>query len=133
MAFTLDRTTSIGKLRVRLSDTDAGDAVFQDEDLTEFLDEAGSIDRAWARAVLSSITNVGLRQRLARVMGIEADPASVMRELRILATTILDRFDADDATTDSGEYDGLIDVAEMIVDPFGYREYVANEALRSSP
>src|SRR5690348_2216371 len=133
MAFTLDRSTSIGKLRVRLSDTEASDAVFQDEDLQEFLAEGGSIDRAWARAVLAWVTTVGWRQRLARSHGIEADPAVVMRDLRILATTILDRFDASDATSDSDEFGGLFDIAELVYGDFGYRERLASDALRSLP
>ena len=65
MAVTYDLTTAIGKVRLKIADTDITDAHFTDEELQVFLDEAGGSDylaaalalEAWATAISSNMTS----------------------------------------------------------------------------
>lgn len=58
MSTTYDLTTDVGKVRLKIGDTDTAAAQFSDEELQVFIDEAGTVNAsaglallAWANAV----------------------------------------------------------------------------------
>lgn len=73
MATTYDLTTDVGKVRLALGDTGAGDAwVFTDEEITYFL-EQGSVTAAHIAALQALLTAKSYRVKYANVQGVVYD------------------------------------------------------------
>lgn len=127
MSFTYELDTDIGRFRAIFPDTVAASPVFQDEQVEVFLALEGDVRRARARALLVAAADIDLTLRVTEVLGLRVDGAAAARELRLQAEAEYAKADAADAR--SG--DGLFDIAEWAIDPFGAREILANDLMRS--
>ncbi len=126
MAFTLDYSTDRGKVRLLISDIDAGDPVFQDDAIDAFLDIASdsNIKRAAAQALLVIAVNEVLVQKRIKLLDLSTDGPAEAEALRKLATQL--RAEADDE-----EVDGAFDWAESIQTNQQHREFMYKDALRN--
>ena len=126
MAATLDRTTSNGKVRVLIPDTDITDPLFQDEDIAIFIELEEGVKRAAALALETAASNAALTDRVIRsAAGTSTDGAKVADALRARAAALRSQADADEARDGDG-----FDWAEPALAPFGLRNVIINDALR---
>lgn len=131
MTFSYDLLTDVGKFRAIFPDTVEASALFQDEQIVVFLELEGDLRLARARALEVAAADVVLTLRVTEVMGLKVNGAAAAQELRAEAKQERDRAADVDALTDAGE--GLFDIAEWVIDPFGAREHAAATAMRSLP
>lgn len=127
--FSYDTTTDIGKFRAIFPDTVEASPLFQDEQITVFLDLEGDIRRARARALEVAAADIALTLRVTEILGIRVDGAAAARELRLEAQAERERAAEADAAADDGT--GLFDIAEWVIDPFSARDVLAGDVLRS--
>lgn len=92
MNWTYDPSTDAGKVRLRISDTDADRPVLSDEEIAAYLDMAGdSIPLAGAMALESIAVNEILCLKVVNLMGaIQTDAASASKVLMGLAQKLRD-------------------------------------------
>lgn len=127
MAFTYDLSTDTGKVRLLVPDRNSSEPVFQDNEISTFLDlEGGSIHRAAALALETVATDEALVLKVAKLLDTETDGAKLAETLLKRAASLRKQADGQDAR--SGD---LFDWAEMSFSPFAYRERLANEWMRS--
>lgn len=128
MAFTYDLSTSIGKMRLLLKDTDSANPIYQDAEYTAFYDLSGGSElRGAGMAIESAATNTNLRSRVVAALDVRwTDPARQMAELMSRAERLYAQADAIDAQ--SG---GAFDWAELVTTDFSARERLNAELLRS--
>lgn len=90
MTWTYDPSTDIGKVRLRVSDTDTTRRVMDDEDYQAFLDMAGgSVVLAAAMALETIAVNEVLCLKVVNLMGaIVTDAASAAKQLLAQAKTL---------------------------------------------
>src|SRR5688500_16350909 len=98
MAFTYDLGTDVGKVRLIISDIDEGNAanqIFQDEEIQVFLGmEGGQPTLAAAMAFETMGGNETQIQKRIRIMDLSLDGPAVSVELRALAKSLRDRYQA---------------------------------------
>lgn len=129
MTFTYDPTDPIGQVRMNIPDRVEANAVWSDEEITAFLvQEDSNVKRATAAALEAMASDEAYVQKAIRLMDISTDGPAVASELRARAAEL--RKQADDE--DAGDEGGAIDVAEMVLDGFSYREKVTKEIQRGS-
>lgn len=96
MGFTYDLSTDVGKLRLRVGDT-AGVApggsatsgyAFDDDELAQFLTDAGSVGAAAVRALDTLIVSKARRARKFEVPGLTYDDTAALAELRAIRQLI---------------------------------------------
>jgi hypothetical protein len=110
-----------------IADTDASNAVFEDEELDALLVlESSNVLRTAAMALETIASSQVQVLKVIRLMDLTTDGASVSRELRARAKELRARADQLEAAED----DGAFDVAEMTVNHFSWRDQVYNQALR---
>jgi len=120
--FTYDPSTSIGIVRLLTNDKYEAEPIFYDEEITAFLALEGSDTRKAAAKALETIAaDEVLTQKVIKLLGLTTDGAKVAAELRANAAALRSQA----VTGDDSE--GLIDVAEWIVDDFTYRKRIINE------
>jgi len=131
MAFTYDVATERGQVRLLISDTDtatAANQVFTDAEIDAFLAlEGANVRRAAAQALDTIASNEALVQKVLRTVDITTDGAKLADALHKHAEMLRGQAD-DDATLD----DGGLEIAELVVDPFSYRQRLTNELLRGA-
>jgi len=90
MTWSYDPSTDIGKIRLRVSDTDTNRRIMDDEDYQAFLDMAGgSVTLAAAMALESIAVNEVLCLKVVNLMGaIVTDAASAAKQLLAQAKTL---------------------------------------------
>ena len=129
MAFTYDPTQPSGKVRLLAIDTVSTDQQFSDAEIQAFLDlQGGVILLAAAAALDTSAATIARVQGNTKFAGIMLDGSKAAVALSSLAGELRRQcYEGDDGT-------GLspIDWAEMVVDPFSYRDRLVNEMLRRS-
>lgn len=127
MAFTYDLSTSIGKVRKLIPDRDEVNAVFQDDEIQDYLTEnSDSVRRAAAEALETIATDQTLVLKVIKTLDLSTDGAAMMDALlkrASLLRTAADRAEAED--------EALFDFAEMGVTEFQKREIVYKKAQRS--
>lgn len=126
MSFTYDLATDVGKFRAIFPDTVAATPLFSDEQIGVFLSLEGDLRRARARALEVAAADIVLTLRVTETLGLKVDGASAARELRLEAQA--EREKAAEAESRDG---AMFDIAEMIVDDFGYRERLSADLLRA--
>jgi len=127
MTLTCTAGTSIGRVRLLITDTNLVDAVFTDEEINDFLAiENDSVLYAAAMALETIGTSEALTSKVIRLLDISTDGRAVSAELRARAVVLRERADKLEAADD----DGGFDIAETAVNTFGYRQRIYNEALR---
>ena len=114
-------------VRLLIADTDASNAVFEDEELDALLVlESSNVLRTAAMALETIASSQVQVLKVIRLMDLTTDGASVSRELRARAVALRARADQLEAAED----DGAFDVVEMTVNHFAWRDQVYNQALR---
>lgn len=90
MTWTYDPSTDIGRVRLRVSDTDATRRIMDDEEYTAFLAMAsGSVTLAAAMALETIAVNEVLCLKVVNLMGaIVTDAASAAKQLLAQAKTL---------------------------------------------
>lgn len=131
MAFSYDISSDAGKVRLLANDQVTPNHLFEDNEIATFLAlESGSVLLAAALALDTIAGNEALVQKKLTMLagaGIQTDGPAVAKALREGAATLRAR--ADIASADE---DGMIDVAEFGLEPFGRRELTYNAWLRRS-
>jgi len=94
MTWTYDLSTNIGKVRLRVADTNEDRPVMGDEEYAAFLDMAGdSVTLASAMALETIATNEIMCLKVVNLMGaIVTDSASAAKQLRALAQTLREEY-----------------------------------------
>ncbi len=123
MPDTYDPSTDAGRVRLNITDTDvAGEHLFSDAEIAAFLAMAGgNVDLATARALLTTAASEVLVQKRIKLLDLSTDGPGEAEALRKLADTYLS------LAALAGE---SFSYAEMVVDPFSYREKIRKDALR---
>jgi hypothetical protein len=89
--FTNDPSTSIGKVRLLISDVDSVSPIFSDTSIGAFLAMSGSNVRLAAAQALDAIaTSEVLTSKVLKTLDLETDGAKVAAELRAQAKTLRD-------------------------------------------
>lgn len=126
MAFTYELATDLGKVRLLISDTRADLVVFQDDEITAYLEMEGSVLLAAARALEVMAANEAMVQKRITILDLKTDGPATSKELRELAAT----WRKNAADTDSDDEDDFA-IAEQVVDEFTYRDRLLNDYLRN--
>lgn len=122
MTWTYDPTTDVGKVRLRISDTDITRPVLDDEDIEAYLSMAGnSIPLAAAMALETIAINEILCLKVVNLMGaVVTDAASAAKQLNALAKSLRQEASA----TATAESPGFVSI-EMADDFLQRREKYA--------
>lgn len=81
MAFTYDLATNIGKVRLKLADTNTAAYAFADAEIQAFLDEAGTVNLATGLGVRSLLASKALRVKRASLPGLSYDDTAQVAAL----------------------------------------------------
>jgi hypothetical protein len=128
MTASYDPTTSVGRIRLLITDTDTDDAIFSDEEIEAFLAMEGeSILYAAALALRSIAISEALTQKRIRLLDLNTDGPATAAALGKLADNYCERA----KKLEGDEEDAAFDIAEFAGNAFSYRERVRNEALRN--
>lgn len=130
-AATYEVGTDAGKVRLLCQDTDTDDPYFTYEEIQAFLTlESGDVRLAAAQALDAIASSETLTLKKIRQLGgaLETDGPAVAKSLREHAAAL--RKQVADLATGGASVDGLFDIAEMGIGPFGRREIIRNAALR---
>lgn len=131
MAFTYDVTTDRGKVRLLIGDTDDSNAdaqVFADDEVDAFLSlEASDIRLAAAQALDSMGSGEAMIQKVIRIMDLSTNGPAVAKVLHDHAKELRRQ-----VAEGAGDFSGLFDWAEMVVDPFSARERMWKQAQRNA-
>lgn len=84
MAFTYTLSTDVGKVRLKLADTNSSAYAFEDAEISEFLDEGGSVNKAVALGIRSLLASKALRVKRASLPGISYDDTAQVAALKDL-------------------------------------------------
>lgn len=117
MSFTNDPTTSIGLIRMRISDRDSANVIFQDEDLQAFLTFEGDALRASAAALEAIAVNQALTLKVIKLLQLSTDGAKLADTLLKAAGNYRTQAEFIDAASGTD-----FDWATFIDDPFAARE-----------
>lgn len=128
MAFTYDLSDSVGKVRLLIMDNQSANYLFEDSEITAFLEfEADNTRRAAALALETMASNEVYVQKKIELLDLKTDGSVVSKELRARAADLRKQADQAEARDDDG---GAFDIAEMVVDNFTARQRWTNQALR---
>ena len=127
MAFTYDTSTSAGRVRLLIFDTNSASYVFEDAEISVFLTLEGSnVKRSAALALETMASNEAFVQKTIRLLDLQTDGAKTADALMKRAAALRSQADTDEAAEDGGSFD----IAEWVVDDFSARQRVTNEWLR---
>src|ERR1700682_384513 len=122
--FSYDPSSPLGKVRLLAIDTIKDYAYFQDNEIQAFLDlNAGQVQLAAATALDTEAANAALVQGRTRFAGIQLDGQVVAEALSQLAAELRRQVHEGEDGLDASP----IDWAEMVVDPFSYRDRLVNQ------
>ena len=125
MSFTYDLATSIGRVRLLADDRVLATSALTDEELQAMLDLNDGRERlAAAQALDAKAANRAWLQRIT-AEGVATDGAAVAEALRAAAAELRRQEGAGTDDPDPG-----FDIAEMVVDPFTWRQAIRNRSLR---
>lgn len=126
MTFTYtDLSTDAQKVRLLVPDRVEATAVFSDEEIAAFLALEGGVYRAAALALETIAADTAMTLRVTETLGLKVDGARASDALLKRAAELRKRAD------EAGSQDGALwDIAELVVDPFSYRERLGAELLR---
>ena len=127
MKFSYNLSTSIGKVRLLVKDTNILSPIFDDDEIQAFLTmENNIVKRAAALALETIASDEALTTKAISVLELRMDGPAVARSLMERAARLREQADREDAADEGAAFD----VAEMVYDRFSYRERLAKEALR---
>ena len=126
--FTYDLSDNIGKIRLLIMDNQSASYLFEDAEITAFLEfEADNTRRSAALALETMASNEAYVQKKIELLDLKTDGSVVSKELRARAADLRKQADQAEARDDDG---GAFDIAEMVVDSFTTRQRWVNQALR---
>lgn len=133
--FTYDLTTGIGQVRLLVGDVDENSYLVEDEAIAVFL-AGGALELGSTRLAAAEVAMAMAATFAGRATSLSEGGASVnwgdrAKQYRDLATALRTADAEITAAADGAE--GLFDIAEFAIAPFGTREVLANDLLRSSP
>lgn len=121
MAFTYDVSTDIGKVRMLITDRNEARPIFQDAEIQAYLDlEDSSVRRAAAAALETMASDQALVLKVIVTLDLETDGAKVSDALMKRAAVL----------RQTENEVGAFDIAEMITNDFGDREWFAGAIRR---
>ncbi|RJQ04822.1 MAG: hypothetical protein C4551_10105 [Bacillota bacterium] len=129
MTFSYDLSTTRGKVRLLVKDTNYSSQIFQDDEVDAFLTmESNVVKRAAALALETIASDEALTTKVIRALELSMDGPAVARALMQRADKLREQADKEEAADEGAAFD----VAEMVYpgDTFGYRERLQNEVLR---
>lgn len=117
-----DPGTDAGKVRLLIADTDRTDPVFDDNQITAFLDLADDDVRLAAAYALDVIANnMAMVLKVIKTLDLSTDGAATAKSLRDGAQILRDQVESDGDTWA---------IAEFADPPFGYQERMFKQTLR---
>jgi hypothetical protein len=102
-------------------------AILSNAQLQTLIDMEASVKLAAAQALDVMASNEALVQKKVRLLDVQTDGPAVAKALRDHANALRDQAAAELVFDD---VDGAFDIAEMVFEPFGYREAIVNRVLR---
>lgn len=98
----IDYTSSVGKVRLLIADTDESAMLLTDEQLTAFVGMArnGNVKRAAALALRTIASSETLTQKKIKTLDLETDGATVGAELRKQAAALDSEATADESRSE---------------------------------
>lgn len=126
-------TKTRSQVRLLIPDRVAAAPLFQDDELDGFLAiEGGNLKCATALALETISSDEALVQKVMKTQLIETDGAKTAGVLLRRAEELRSQAAKDAQAVADADDDGsgYFEVAEMVLDPFSYRERLWNEALR---
>lgn len=128
MAFNYDPLTARGQVRLLAFDFDAAHATFQDAEIDAFLAmNASDVRLSAAQALDVQAAKAAIVQGSVNFAGVSMNGSAVAKTLQDAAAELRRQVYDGDADTD-----GAFTWAEMVLDPFSYRERLVDQMLRSS-
>lgn len=95
----IDFGSDVGKVRLLISDVDAGELVFSDDEIQAFLDlEGGSVKLAAAQAIDTNATNEALASKVLKDHQLSTDGAAVANAMRRHAAALREQALGDEDT-----------------------------------
>lgn len=131
MTFSYDPTTDLGMVRLLIPDRIGAEAFFADEELAAFLAFEGGIRRAAAAALETIAADTAMVQKVIRIGTFSTNGPAVTEALLHRASLLRSQAEAADALVigPDGQVVGDFEIAEMVLDPFGYREALGREGI----
>lgn len=126
MTWTYEPSTDIGRVRRTIPDRVEEDGFWTDEEIQSFLDDEDGWRRATALALETMASDAAIVDRVIKIQNLTTDGAAVSRALMARALQL--RTQAQEADASSGD---AFDTIEVIVNDFGWRDRVLNEAIKS--
>jgi len=124
--YTAGSGTNRDRVRLLITDTDMAHAIFQDEEVDEFLAlEDQDVRLAAAQALDVIASSEALILKVIKLLDLSTDGKALSEALRAHAKELRRQ-----VAEGSGDMAGLFDWAEMALDPFSTRERIYNEGLR---
>lgn len=122
MGFTYDVTTDRGKVRMLITDVNAVDYCFEDDEIDAYLTlNSSNVYKAAAFALITIAANEALVSKRIKILDLTTDGPAVAEALRKLAKEYLE---------EAEEAEDTFDWAEQVFDSFTYTEKINKEALR---
>ena len=127
MPFTFDAGTDIRKVRLLIPDRIEAEAIFQDDEIEEFLElEGGNVKRAAALALETIAVDEALVQKALDLPDLKTDGAKTADVLLKRARMLREQ-----ATSEKEmDVEGQFGWAEVVYDDFSARERIRNQGLR---
>ncbi len=127
MTYTVDISSYIGLVRLRIFDRDVLNPIFQDEDIAAVYTtlERESVKRTAAFFLETIATQQALILKVIKNLQLSTDGAKLADSLQKQAADLRAQADIDDAALGEG-----FDWAEQVFDPFTERERLIKEILR---
>lgn len=127
MAFSYNLSTDAGKVRAMIPDSKEATYLFEDDEINVFLLIEGHIKRATALALETIASDQALVLKVIKVLDITTDGAKVSDALLKRAKMLREQVDAEIVLSDQQP---AIDIAEMVLDDFTWRERMVKQSLR---
>lgn len=122
---TYDPTTTAGRVRLLIPDTDITQAIFEDSEIDAFISlEFGNVFAAAALACETIATDRALTLQVVKLLDVQTDGAKVSDALLAKAKRLRER-----AAQGDGDNPGF-EIAEQVYNNFTARERIYNQALR---
>lgn len=116
-----DPSTSAGRVRLLINDTDTDDPVFDTDEIAAFLAMEGDDVRLAAASALDVLaSNEAMVQKRIRLLDLQTDGPAVAKALRDHAGVLRGQVD------EAGDFE----IAEMVHDDFSWRERIEKQYLR---
>ncbi len=120
--FTYDTSTDRGRIRLLIPDRHVDGYLFEDEEIDTFLAMEGDIRRATALALETIASDEAMVLKVIHLQDLSTNGPAVSAALLSRAAALRQQAEADE--------EERFDIAEMVTNQFGYREYMRNQGLR---